>query len=1033
MKWWLLVAALALVVQGGRAQTGPSTSTPAAQGIDYPIVVCRMPVAGNSFRNAFPDAANFSLYIGQGTDLCIVHPDGAEELLFEAGPLGACADPVVSYDGKTVFFTYFVDPQDINTQRGVSKKPAHIWKIDVATKVATQLTFGVDTSFMDTAHQVDPQYSVFDVAPLPLPDGRLLFLSSREACMTSTGTSVAQFPAMKFWRMNADGSNMEPMERFTQGACQHPFILKDGRVVWTHYHPAGRRSTLGGNHALFVARQDLSDIKTFAGAHHQGTSWHFAAQLSGGDIVSTAYYHQNNFGHGTLVRWPVDPGHASGQEFTPVSTSLGTYNIYGQNDHYDREGEYLATPWSLQPTTPSLSYDSASVLLADGTRAGKCTMPTGAPDGHMLLIWSSGNVNNLNRPVPELPHMKLCFAPNGHLAQRDDIVILKESASHHYLYPRALVPYSRIYGIAKPPAWPDTPNDGALPVLPAGAPFATTGTSSVYNRESHWPASYHDHWDENIVNNYATNTARFWVGQDARPFNDGEIHAAQVVVDMTRQDTRYQILSNTFRSHNRGRQIWAVLGEIPVRKTDALGNPVLDAQGNPDTSYEVRIPANVPFHHRLIDQNGLLLTGEWTWHAARPGERKTNCGGCHAHSTDTTALDFGTTAAAQPGYVIQDFALQTPMVDRNAAGDLVTILEPVRAKVVEYHQDVKPILQAKCVSCHGDVNPAGGLDLQGDDAVDALAFDDATLFGHHQATRWVRRHASSQSLLVWKAFGQRLDGRQNGDRTNDVDFTGDVMPPPGSGVPPLTFQEKRTLALWIDLGCLTDTNPAVAQVGDPQDDQMKPTLVIGGPTGKDVLGSPPGLTVGAYDVHAGIDPTSLVVTVTEAGGTMSGNLAGGAAPSDGDVTAVTLPTLATNATHTIDVAVADQAGNISRRRIEVTPRDVLHGRDDLLLGQPAALTVTGAAPGEEVWFLGSLNGIGPGACFPALGGLCLDLADPVIIIGSASADAQGTAALGIFIPSWLPLLDVATQAVILRGPGGTDAVKSNPIDGSLLP
>ncbi len=69
------------------------------------------------------------------------------------------------------------------------------------------------------------------------------------------------------------------------------------------------------------------------------------------------------------------------------------------------------------------------------------------------------------------------------------------------------------------------------------------------------------------------------------------------------------------------------------------------------------------------------------------------------------------------------------------------------------------------------------------------------------ASRYVRAFQSRRSLLVWKIFGQRLDGWTNADHPTeigarqrrarcrpaptpneaDLDYTGTIMPPPGSG------------------------------------------------------------------------------------------------------------------------------------------------------------------------------------------------------------------------------------------------------------
>ena len=105
---------------------------------------------------------------------------------------------------------------------------------------------------------------------------------------------------------------------------------------------------------------------------------------------------------------------------------------------------------------------------------------------------------------------------------------------------------------------------------------------------------------------------------------------------------------------------------------------------------------------------------------------------------------------------------------------------------------------------------------------------------------------------------------------------------------------------------------------------------------------------------------------------------------------------------------------------------------DLAGGTLADLTVTNAEDGELVFFALGLGGLGAGPCFGALGGLCLDLVEPVFLLGQAQADSGGTAVLSVFVPPDPPPLEVAFQAVIARGPGGADSVKSEPVT-QLLP
>src|SRR4029434_1669145 len=109
-----------------------------------------------------------------------------------------------------------------------------------------------------------------------------------------------------------------------------------------------------------------------------------------------------------------------------------------------------------------------------------------------------------------------------------------------------------------------------------------------------------------------------------------------------------------------------ILGEIPVRKFDGGAQPV-DPDGNPDTSFLAKLPANQSFTFQTIDKDGMVLNMAQTWHQLRPGEIRTNCGGCHAHSQKPT--DFEQTAASKPDYKIWDRANRTPLVTSKSADE----------------------------------------------------------------------------------------------------------------------------------------------------------------------------------------------------------------------------------------------------------------------------------------------------------------------------------------------------------------------------
>src|SRR5207245_5350663 len=66
------------------------------------------------------------------------------------------------------------------------------------------------------------------------------------------------------------------------------------------------------------------------------------------------------------------------------------------------------------------------------------------------------------------------------------MLLIKNDPKYHEQWPRALVPYQRIYGVAEPRRLPTLANDGKKsPHLPEGTPFGLVGTSSLYKRESY--------------------------------------------------------------------------------------------------------------------------------------------------------------------------------------------------------------------------------------------------------------------------------------------------------------------------------------------------------------------------------------------------------------------------------------------------------------------------------------------------------------------------------------------------------------------
>lgn len=109
--------------------------------------------------------------------------------------------------------------------------------------------------------------------------------------------------------------------------------------------------------------------------------------------------------------------------------------------------------------------------------------------------------------------------------------------------------------------------------------------------------------------------------------------------------------------------------------------------------------------------------------------------------------------------------------------------------------------------------------------------------------------------------------------------------------------------------------------------------------------------------------------------------------------------------------------NASQTRLE------LH-QTPLVRGEQASFGVRRANPGEQVVFLASITGAGNSVGQSLLGGATLDLLDPVVVLGAATANESGIAVLSKIVPAQAPLVTLTTQAVVRRGPGGRNSVKT---------
>lgn len=909
-RWRALAGFLALL-------SSPCSFPADASVVNYDIVYVRQPRFGDYTNTIWPEVFHPARLDG-GADLMLLHTNGTEEVLV-AGGIGGVTDPFISFDAQWCYYALYPDLSDagLNGQRdNLPYAGSDIYRINLQTRIVQRLTFQEFTpntgagkwNYADpssTSYQLTTLgYGILNLAPCPLAGGKIAFVSNRNGFTPPKNYTA---PTLQLFVMDEDGQNVTQIAPINIGSALHPTPLQDGRIMFSSFESQGLRDERMWG--IWTIWPDGRIWEPLVSAFHSGQAFHFMTQISSGDVVVVDYYNLNNNGFGALFRLPVSAPPGQPRFYSAFQTNTPPLDqTVGAGYHYPFTIPFQ--PWGMYALTPfTHPQDEAAPLGANGVRVGKFTHPSGAPNNDLLVVWTPGPANNQDRPTPT-PYYDagLYLIPSTiTVTNPAQLQLIKNDPRYNEAWPRAVVPWKAIHGTDEPAQLPWLPNDGtAHPDLPAGTPYGIVGTSSFYKRES-FPGDvppWADFFDGLDAFNTAENgQSSNWdyQGSDAGRYWNSNIFAVRILAMEPNSHRSYGPNSggpnndgNFFVSHARERL--RILGEIPLRKYGTNGAPILDPEGNPDTSFMAKLPADTPFTFQMLDQDGLVLTMAQTWHQVRPGEVRNNCGGCHAHSQAPLLIE--NTAAGQPGYKPIDLTTMVTLLSKDTNGTTIVKTKPAGAINVEFLRDIRPLLQRSCVPCHTQTNPPPGqlvLDdytnyngLPGD--YERLADDSDALWGYKpvistgtwrqsNASRYIRMFQSRRSLLIWKIFGRRLDGWTNSDHPTetvpgdpttlpagadpnaaDLDYTGTIMPPPNSGVPPLSEDEKMTFARWIDLGCPINTG-----TGDDANygwflDELRPTLTVSSPRQNRNTTPLTELRIGVADADSGLNAATLSIT-----------------------------------------------------------------------------------------------------------------------------------------------------------------------------
>ena len=771
---------------------------------------------------------------------------------------------------------------------------------------------------------------IWDSGPIYLPNGRIAFTSTRDGNNhTKLFHSNLSELGNRIYSMDQDFKNFTLDSHHSLSIEQHPFVLANGRVAYSSWqilmsipfrHSNGSAGFFTTPRNVFMVwGQDQYGANNFPlyGQHsgdHSVSSFgassiasHFLTQTSDRRIWTADYYRGNNKGLGIVVGFMQEP---DGQEGIHPS------------DNPDKHADWYVVRDAINFASWATNRDNAAFLMPNAPMAspiysgtlpwaGKIGHPSALPNNELMLVWGKGHCGIIGRtevftylglPIPstsvsgsgqgvainmitelgmdtpgcDAGIYKATTIPSSHPS---DLELIVDTREWHEIMPRAVVPYSAIYGIPQPVDTPRVETQVSHPDLPPGTAFGLLGAASMTDRETapEQGFTFGDVHDEHQFGLQGTDTIP--------NIQDDDIAAVRILGIMPNRGPYTEI-------DNAAGERLAILAEIPTKNLDGQGNPIIDPSGHPDTSFLINMPANMPYLMQAIDSEGRTLNTDQSWQYLRPGQKKT-CGGCHVHSKPSR-ITFEQSYADTPAYTIPKIGRGTvPLIDGSTL--------PGYGAQYEFTRDVKPILDEHCVSCHGGATPAAGLDLSKTGtknnvsspattwfclAQDRTGLCTGTAMRRPQLTKYLKAFNSRGSLFYWKAANQRTDGFTDEDRVGDIDF-GD--PHPTS----ITQAQLGVISRWIDLG---------APGGDLEiRDTQKPGLNVVAVKSDDTITS---MKIGISDLGSGADPSSGSLTV--------GGVNVPISLINNDVADVTLSSPITDPDTEIVISVSDMAGNNTR-------------------------------------------------------------------------------------------------------------------------
>lgn len=712
---------------------------------------------------------------------------------------GDVSDPEVSYDGTKLLFS-MRRPGDSNWR---------VWEYDIARRDLRQIVCDAGSRTVAPApgDDIDPAY---------LPDGRIVFSSNRQEksrqIMAAQGlTPFAYLDEYERERvavlhvMNSDGTNCRQIS-FNQSHDRNPTVLQTGEIMYSRWDHVGERNQF----SVFFTNPDGTNLFVLYGAHSPGNSFLHPREMPDGRVISSLMPLSGTNEGGAVMMIDVKNYSENNEPAPGVSGGQGQRQATPQTINFgmgiSQFGRY-STPYPLWDNTNRALVSWTPSCAATNNCPQEINPVTGqAQDVEatpVYGIYMLDLTNGTTRPVVTAPAGYAVLDPVAIQARPVPNIIADKTLDS------TLASKTSILG---------TTGVGVLNV------------KSVYDTDSLQRMG-------NAV----------LVAGESIPRVNG-------VADIALLKDPARTTAN--QRPARFVRITRAVPTEPGISREAIGDTEFEMQQilgyaeiEPDGSFKVEVPADVPVAISVLDKDGRAFTPHTNWIQVRPGETRT-CNGCHSPRRGN-AINAAPIAGAHPNTLLYGNAANTAASGESMAetrtriDSTILALKPHLAfadvwtdetaarrprdaaftidysgiapanrpvnGVINYPDHIAPLFN-DCTSCHNDNDPNNpvsvGLDLSNTPSAtgrvtsyEELMVGDPVLDSN--GLPQIRIDADGEIEVV-REEPQVSPGSARSSHLIEVLFNQELkssLPLPSvNHSAMLNASQKRLIAEWIDLG-----------------------------------------------------------------------------------------------------------------------------------------------------------------------------------------------------------------------------------------